>query len=80
MKILVTTSPESRRLVTFRPPIRRLYMKAVPPATIGMYAYPRFGGASRIPDSVSPYGISETAKSAVPFLNCSRPTEDPTGE
>lgn len=38
VKILVMTSPESRRLVTFLPPIRRLYMKAVPPATIGMYA------------------------------------------
>jgi hypothetical protein len=33
---LATFSPDSRRFVTRLPPILRLYMKAVPPATIGM--------------------------------------------
>jgi hypothetical protein len=36
VKMRATLSPDSRRLVTLRPPILRLYMKAVPPATIGM--------------------------------------------
>ena len=36
VKILVMTSPLSRRLVTLFPPIFRLYMNEVPPATIGM--------------------------------------------
>ena len=36
VKIFVTVSPPSRRLVTFFPPILRLYMKEVPPATMGM--------------------------------------------
>ena len=31
-----TFAPDSRRLVTRLPPILRLYMKDVPPATIGM--------------------------------------------
>ena len=35
-KIFVITSPESRRFVTRLPPILRLYMNEVPPATIGM--------------------------------------------
>jgi len=38
VKILVTVSPLRRRLETCFPPILRLYMKAVPPATMGMYA------------------------------------------
>lgn len=38
VKILVTVSPPSRRFVTRLPPIVRLYMNEVPPATIGMYA------------------------------------------
>ena len=36
VKILATFSPERRRFVTRLPLIFRLYMKAVPPATIGM--------------------------------------------
>jgi len=36
VKILVMTSPLSRRFVTRLPPIFRLYMKDVPPATMGM--------------------------------------------
>ena len=36
VKIFATVSPPSRRLVTFLPPITRLYMNEVPPATIGM--------------------------------------------
>ncbi len=38
VKILVTVSPPRRRFVTRLPPITRLYMNEVPPATIGMYA------------------------------------------
>ncbi len=38
VKILVMVSPLSRRFVTRLPLILRLYMKLVPPATIGMYA------------------------------------------
>ena len=38
VKILATFSPDSRRLVTRWPLILRLYMNAVPPAVIGMYA------------------------------------------
>ena len=38
VKIFTTFSPERRRFVTRLPLICRLYMKAVPPATTGMYA------------------------------------------
>ncbi|CAB4798872.1 unannotated protein [freshwater metagenome] len=36
VKILVTFSPDKRRLVTRLPLIFRLYMNAVPPATTGI--------------------------------------------
>ena len=36
VKIFVIVSPPSRRLLTLLPPIFRLYMNDVPPATIGM--------------------------------------------
>jgi len=36
VKILLIVSPLNRRLVTRLPPIFRLYMNDVPPATIGM--------------------------------------------
>ncbi len=54
VKILATVSPERRRFVTRRPPISRLYMNAVPPATIGMYAYLNLGFASVSPASSLP--------------------------
>ena len=38
VKMRATFSPDSRRFVTRRPPILRLYMNDVPPATMGMYA------------------------------------------
>ena len=36
VKIFATLSPDSRRFVTRLPPMTRLYMNEVPPATIGM--------------------------------------------
>src|SRR5262249_34150691 len=44
VKILVSTSPDSRRFVMRLPPEVRLYMNEVPPATIGMYANPWLPG------------------------------------
>jgi len=82
VKILVTTSPDSLRLVTAFPPMVRWYINAVPPATIGMYAYVPAAGFSAADPSVGSVwnGISLTAKSTVPFRNCRRPSDDPFPE
>jgi hypothetical protein len=79
VKILVMVSPESRRFVTRLLPILRLYMNAVPPATIGMYPNARPGGGSSTPPSLRPYGISETAKSTWPARKSLRPLVEPFG-
>src|SRR5262249_6042781 len=78
VKILAITSPDRRRLVTRRPLIFRLYMKAVPPATIGMYADGRLPLES-LPAKMSrsPDGIPDTPKSALPSRNWVRPWVEP---
>ena len=66
VKILASVSPVSRRLVTLRLPIFRLYMNAVPPATIGTYEY-AYDEVSMPPPNGSGVvrkAMSEAAKSA----------------
>lgn len=77
VKILAIVSPDSRRFVTLRPLILRLYMNDRPPATKGIYPKALSGGGSSTPPSVRPYGISETAKSTCPNRKSLRPAEEP---
>ena len=78
VNILVITSPLSRRFVTLFPAIFRLYIKEVPPATIGMYANVTGDTSGWDPSSGADWnGISETAKSTVCLMNSARPAEEP---
>lgn len=54
VKIRVIVSPDSRRFLTRWLPILRLYINAVPPATIGTYPKARAGSGSSTPPSVRP--------------------------